>query len=166
MIADSGRVRRLTPDGVVATEAQGLITNSTKGLTTLPGLWGREQGVATDPQGNAVIVDPAAGRIVLVARDGRATPLWQPAGWAQRLTGGRWGWRPSGVAMMGATYYVVDEWIGPALLAEFVGSPRVSQVDAQGHVTRIAAIGDWGVRGAALALLLVLLSIVASRRRR
>ena len=64
VIADSGRVRRLTPDGVVATEAQGLITNSTKGLTTLPGLWGREQGVATDPQGNAVIGNEDVAQLV------------------------------------------------------------------------------------------------------
>ena len=113
-----------------------------------------------------MVVDPEAGRIIRVDRQGRATPIWEPAGLAQRLTGGRWGWRPAGVAMMGQTYYVVDEWMGPALIGDLVGSPRVSQVDASGTVTRIASVADWIARVAVVALVVVVFSTLFARRRR
>ena len=166
VVVDSGNIRRVAADGSVHTEASHVVTDSHRGLTSLPGLWGREEGVATDRDGNAVVVDAAAGRIVHISRTGTVTPIWEPAGWPQRLSGGRWGWRPAGVAMMGTTYYVVDEWMGPALLGGLIGSPRVSQVDRAGHVTRIAAVSDWIVRGALGAFLLIVVSLVASRRQR
>ena len=166
VVADSGNIRRISRLQRVTTEAQGVVTNSHLGLTAITGLWGRELGVATDLTGAAVVVDPEAGRVVHVSREGRATPIWEPAGFSQRVSGGRWGWRPAGVAMMGSTYYVLDEWMGPALLADLIGSPRVSQVDAQGHVTRIAAVGNWSVRAAAAALLLVMISATWTRVRR
>lgn len=166
LVADSGNVRRVDPDGTVRTEARGVFTDSHLGLTATPGLWARELGIASARNGDAVVVDPEAGRIIRVDRGGRATPIWEPAGLAQRLSGGRWGWRPAGVAMMGATYYVADEWMGPALVGDLIGSPRISQVDAAGHVTRIAAVSDWTARLATLALLVVLASVLFARRRR
>lgn len=159
VVLDSGDVRRISPLGVVRTEALGVASNSRMGLISAPGLWAREQGVATDRAGNAVIVDPAAGRVVHVDRNGHATAIWEPAGLPQRISGGRWGWRPAGVAMMGRTYYVLDEWMGPALIADLIGSPRLSQVDDGGHVTRIATVSSAMVRSAAAALLVVLLSV-------
>lgn len=165
VVADSGNIRRVSPLSVVRSEAIGVVTNSHLGRTNTPGLWGRELGVATDASGAAVVVDPEAGRVVHVNRDGRATPIWEPAGFSQRVSGGRWGWRPVGVAMMGRSYYVLDEWMGPALLSALIGSPRLSQVD-EGRVTRILSIGDWTVRLAASALAIVLISAVWSRRRR
>ena len=164
VIVDSGNVRRLSLERVT-TEARGVVTNSHLGLIGAPGLWGRELGVATDISGAAVVVDPEAGRIVHISRAGHVTPIWEPAGLSQRISGGRWGWRPAGVAMMGTTYYVLDEWMGPALLADLIGSPRLSQVDARGQVTRIVAVGNWTVRAAAMALAVVLLSLVLTRRR-
>lgn len=165
VVADSGNIRRVSRSQRVTTEARAVVTNSHVGLTGVSGLWERELGVATDLTGATVVVDPEAGRVVHVSREGRATPMWEPAGFSQRVSGGRWGWRPAGVAMMGSTYYVLDEWMGPALLADLIGSPRVSQVDAQGHVTRIAAVANRSVRAAAAALLIVIISIVWTRRR-
>ncbi|MEI6245495.1 MAG: hypothetical protein WCQ64_10670 [Acidobacteriota bacterium] len=166
VVADSGNVRRLSGLHVLRTEATGVVTDSHLGLINVPGLWGRELGVATDASGAAVVVDPEAGRIVRVERTGRVTPLWEPTGFAQRISGGRWGWRPNGVAMTGRAYYVLDEWMGPALIADLIGSPRVSLVDAEGHVTRIAAVADWTVRAATAALLIVALSTLWMRRGR
>lgn len=166
LLADSGKIRRISPEGEVRTEARGVLTDSRRGLTSAPGLWARELGIAAARNGDAVVVDPEAGRIIRVDRQGHATPIWEPAGLAQRLTGGRWGWRPAGVAMMGQTYYVVDEWMGPALIGDLIGSPRVSQVDASGTVTRVASVADWIARCAAVALVVVVASTLFARRRR
>ncbi len=168
VIADSGNIRRMSLSYTVRTEALGVITNSHEGLTAIPGLWGREIGVATDATGAAVVVDPEARRIVRVERDGRATPIWEPAGLPERVSGGRWGWRPAGVAFVDHAYYVVDDWLGPTLIADLVGSPRLSRVDAGGRVTRIAAVTNRTVQAATVAMLLVLLSLMwkALRSRR
>jgi hypothetical protein len=159
VIADSGNIRRMSPLYTVRTEAVGVITDSRQGLTGIPGLWGRQLGVATDATGAAVVVDPEARHIVRIDRAGRATPIWEPAGFPERVSGGRWGWRPAGVALVGRTYYVVDAWMGPTLIADLVGSPRLSRVDENGGVTRIAAITNRTVQAATAAFLLVLLSL-------
>lgn len=166
VVADSGNIRRVSPLQNVQTEARGVVTNSRVGLINTPGLWGRELGVATDGTGAAVVVDSAAGRIVRVGRDGQVTPIWEPARLAQRVSGGRWGWRPAGVAVLGSTYYVLDEWMGPALLADLIGSPRLSQVDRDGRVTRIATVPDWTVRAAAAVLGFIVASLLWARRQR
>jgi hypothetical protein len=165
VIADSGDIRRMSTLFTVRTEAQRAVTNSRTGLTDIPGLWGRELGVATDLTGAALVVDPAAGRIVHVDRTGRVTPMWAPGGVAQRMSGGSWGWRPAGVAMLGSTYYVLDQWMGPTLLADIIGSPRLSQVDAGGRVTRIASVSNGTVRAAAVAIVLIAVSAVWTRVR-
>lgn len=165
LVIDDGNIRRVSPNGAVATEALNVVTDSHIGLINAPGLWGREIGVAADSRSEAVVVDPAAGRVVHVDRGGRAVTLWAPAGVSQRLTGGRWGWRPSGVAMLGRTYYVVDEWVGPALIADIVGSPRVTQVDDQGHLTHIASVPGWTARIGGVLLLIVLLSLLFRRKK-
>lgn len=166
VVADSGNIRRVSRLQNVRTEARGVVTNSRVGLVNTPGLWGRELGVAADSTGAAVVVDPAAGRIVRVDRSGHVTPIWEPAGFAQRVSGGRWGWRPAGIAMLGRSYYVLDEWMGPALMADLIGSPRLSQVDGDGRVTRIASVSDWTVRAAAGALVFIAASVLWARRRR
>lgn len=161
---DDGNIRRITASGVVRTEALGVVTDSHIGLVNAPGLWGREIGIASDPQSEAVVVDPAAERIVHIDRAGHARILWAPDGWWERFTRGRWGWHPSGVAMLGRTYYVADEWIGPALIADIIGSPRVMQVDDAGHVTRIASVPGWTVRIGGVLLLIVLVSLLFGRK--
>ena len=103
--------------------------------------------------------------MVHIDRGGRAVTLWAPAGWSQKISGGRWGWRPSGVAMLGRTYYVVDEWAGPALIGDIVGSPRVTQVDDQGHVTRVASVPGWTVRIGGVLLLIVLVSLAFRKKK-
>jgi hypothetical protein len=163
-VIDNGSIRRIAANGFVVTEALNVVTDSRIGLVNAPGLWAREIGIAADHRSEAVVVDPAAGRVVHIDRGGRAVPIWEPSGWSQRATGGRWGWRPSGVALMGRTYYVVDEWVGPALIADIVGSPRVSQVDDQGRVTKIATVPGWTVRIGGVLLIVVLLSLLFRRR--
>lgn len=164
VMADSGNIRRITVDGRVRTEATAVVTNSRVGLLHTMGLWGREIGVAASPTGDTVVVDPAAGRIVNIDRHGRATPIWEPTGFAQRVSRGRWGWRPAGVAMLGSTYYVLDDWMGPAIFADLIGSPRLSQVDQNGHVVRVASVPNWLVRAAVASLLVALLAWAVSRR--
>jgi hypothetical protein len=67
--------------------------------------------------------------------------------------------------MRGRTFFVLDEWIGPALVADLVGSPRVTQIDDAGHVTRVAQVVGWTARVAAIAFALILLSLVVRRVR-
>lgn len=165
LVVDNGAIRRVAPNGMVTTEALKVVTDSRIGLTNTTGLWARELGIAADHRSEAVVVDPAAGRVVHIDRHGLAVPMWEPAGWSQRITGGRWGWRPSGVAVLGRTYYVVDEWVGPAIIADMVGSPRVMQVDDQGRVTKIASVPGWTVRIAGALLVVVLVSLLFRRRK-
>lgn len=165
LVIDDGNIRRIDGTGRVVTEAVGVVTNSRIGLVHAPGLWAREIGIAADYRSEAVVVDPAAGRVVHVDRSGHAVTMWAPSGWSQRVTGGRWGWRPSGVAMLGRTYYVVDEWMGPALIADIVGSPRVLQLDDQGHVTRITSVPGWTARIGGGLLIVVLLSLLFRKRK-
>lgn len=165
LVIDNGSIRRVLSTGLVQTEAVHVVTDSHIGFVDAPGLWAREIGIAADPQSEAVVVDSAAGRVVHIDRGGHAVTMWAPTGWAQRLTGDRWGWRPSGVALLGRTYYVLDEWIGPALVADMVGSPRVMQVDEQGHVTRIASVPGWTARIGGLLLLVVVASLLFRRSR-
>jgi hypothetical protein len=164
LVIDNGSIRRIAPNGMVVTEALNVVTDSRIGLTNTTGLWAREIGIAADHRSEAVVVDPAAGKVVHIDRAGHAVAMWEPSGWTERATGGRWGWRPSGVALLGRTYYVVDEWVGPALIADIVGSPRVSQVDDQGRVTRIASVPGWSVRIGGIFLIVVLLSLLFRRR--
>ena len=165
LIIDDGNIRRVSPLGHVTTEARAVVTDSHIGLINTPGLWAREIGIAADAESEAVVVDPEAGRVVHIDRSGRMVTLWAPSGWSQKVTGGRWGWRPSGVAMLGRTYYVADEWVGPALIADIVGSPRVMQVDDQGHVTRVASVPGWTARIGGVLLMIVALSLVFRRRK-
>lgn len=163
LVIDSGDIRRVTPVGMVVTEAQGVVTDSHIGLVNTMGLWAREVGIAADKNSEAVVVDPAAGRIIHVDRGGHAVPMWEPAGWSQQLTGGRWGWRPAGVALADDAYYVLDEWTGPAIIADIVGSPRVTRIDATGRMTRVVAVYGWTARIGAVLLVLVLASLVWRR---
>ncbi len=165
LVIDNGNIRRVRTNGMVVTEALHVVTDSHIGLVNAPGLWAREIGIAADHQSEAVVVDPAAGRVVHVDRAGHAVTMWAPAGWSQRLTGGRWGWRPSGVALLGHTYYVVDEWMGPVILADIVGSPRVMQIDDQGHVTRIASVPGWTARISGILLLIVVMSLIFRKKK-
>jgi hypothetical protein len=164
LVIDDGNIRRISRNGTVVTEARGVVTDSHIGLINIPGLWAREVGIAADDRSEAVVVDPEAGRVVHIDRSGRAVTMWAPAGWSQKLTRGRWGWRPSGVALLGRTYYVVDEWVGPALIGDIVGSPRVTEVDDQGHVTRVASVPGWTARIGGVLLLIVLLSLLFRRK--
>ena len=165
LVIDDGSIRRIDSAGSVVTEAVNVVTDSHFGITDAPGLWAREIGIAADHNSQAVVVDPAAGRVVHVDRGGHAVTMWAPSGWSQRMTGGRWGWRPSGVAMLGRTYYVVDEWLGPAIIADLIGSPRVTQVDEQGRVTRIASVPGWTARIGGVLLIVVLLSLIFRKRK-
>lgn len=166
LVIDDGNIRRVSANGRVTTEALGVVTDSHAGFVNAPGLWAREIGIAADQQSEAVVVDPAAGRIVHVDRRGLATTVWAPSGFSQRVTGGRWGWRPFGVAVLGHTYYVVDEFVGPALVADIVGSPRVMQIDDQGHVTRVASVPGWTVRIGGVLLLIVAGSFLFRRTKK
>ncbi len=165
LVIDDGNIRRVARNGNVVTEAAHVVTDSRIGLVNTPGLWAREIGIAADDRSEAVVVDPAAGRVVHIDRAGRAVALWEPSRWAQRVTGGRWGWRPSGVAMLGRTYYVLDEWMGPALIADIVGSPRVMQIDDQGRITRVASVPGWTARIGGVLLIVVLISFLFRKRR-
>ena len=165
VVADSGDIRRVDPLGRVTTEARGVVSNRAGDVPGQAGLWNRTSGVATDADGAAVVVDPAAGKITRIARDGRARVLWQSSGVMNLLTASHWGWRPVGVAMAGRSYYVLEEWPLPSILADLVGSPRLSHMADDGTVTRVASVADWTVRGAAILLLIILLSVWRSRRR-
>jgi sugar lactone lactonase YvrE len=158
VVADSGNVRRINSGGVVRTEAVGVLTGTTGAVTRRAGLWGHTMGVATDTDGSAVVIDYAARRIIRVARDGRVRELWHSAGLANAITRSGWGWRPTGVAMLGSSYYVMETWPLPSLLADLVGSPRLLLVQPDGSSTPVASVSNWLVRAAALLLVVTLAS--------
>jgi hypothetical protein len=157
VFADSGNIRRASADGDVRTEALGVATNSKLGLMTRTGLWERELGVATNFDGDAVVVDPEQRRIISVDRRGHARAMWVSRGF---------GWRPSGVAVVGRTFYVLEERPLPGLLADLVGTPRLLHVDETGRVTRVLTVSNWLVRGAFGILMVIVVSGIFSTARR
>jgi drug/metabolite transporter (DMT)-like permease len=164
IVADSGNVRRIDESGVVKTEAVGVLTGTTGGLPQRIGLWNHSMGVAADVDGSAVVVDYAARRIIRVSRGGQTSVLWQSGGWANALTRHGWGWRPTGVAMMGRTFYVMEDWPLPGLLADLIGSPRVLQVNRDGSYTRVTSAWSLLARVSATLLLVMTFSWVTTRR--
>ena len=165
VVIDTGSIRRIDPIGAVRTEAKGVVTGETGGSPLRVGLWNYTMGAATDVDGAAVVVDYAAKRIVRVARDGRATELWHSGGLANALTRRAWGWRPTGVAMLGSSFYVLEELPLPPLLADLIGSPRLLHVERDGTTTRVVTVSGMLVRVAAALLLLTLLSWWRTARR-
>lgn len=166
VVADSGNIRRVTLDGAVTTESTGTVSDSEAGLVGRLGLWDRTVGVATDADGSAVIVDYPAGRVLRVARDGRASELWRSGGFGNSITGSRWGWQPTGVAVVTTGFYVMEDWALPPLLADLAGSPRILLVKPDGSTTRVVAIASWPVRLFAILTLIIILSTIRPRRRR
>lgn len=166
LVADSGNIRRMSTVWQVRTESVGTISDPAGGVIGQPGLWDRTVGLASDADGSALVVDYPAGRIVRVTRDGRATELWRSRGWANRLTGSRWGWRPTGVAALQSGFYVMEDWAMPALVADLVGAPRILLLKPDGSYERVASVSSWFFRVLALLAILIAGSALRTRRRR
>ena len=165
VVVDSGNVRRVTRSGVVTTESVGSISNPEAGLFGQVGLWDHTIGVAIAADGSAVVVDYPAGRVVSVARDGRATELWRSTGIANWVSGGRWGWRPTGVAILQSGYYVMEDWALPSLAADLVGSPRILLVQ-NGSSEVVVSISSMFLRVATLLVIIILVSGIRGLRKR
>ena len=164
VVADGGNIRRVTALGHVTTESLHAVSDAPGGLVGQAGLWDHAMGVAADADGSAVVVDYPAHRIVRIARDGRARELWHSGGLANWITGLRWGWRPTGVAMLRSGAYVMEDWPMPALAADLVGSPRILLVRPDGSYDHVVAVSSWFARILTLLVIVVVLSWARARR--
>ena len=170
VVADSGNIRRVALDGRVTTESLRTVTDADSGVPSRLGLWDRVVGVATDADGSAVVVDLPARRIARIARDGSAREIWRSNGWASAISGSRWGWRPTGVAMTPTGFYVLEDWPLPSFAADLVGSPRVLFVNRDGSSKTVVSVSSMMLRGlTGLSLVIVFSAIrsaIQARRRR
>jgi hypothetical protein len=156
IVADSGNIRRMTPEGYVSTESLGTVTDAGDGVAARLGLWDRPIGVAADIDGAAIVVDLPARRIVRIERNGQAQEIWRS----------HWGRRPTGVAMTAGGYYVLEDWPMPSFIADLVGSPRVLFVNRDGSSRTIVTVSNWTVRGLAVLTVVIVFSALRSRRGR
>ncbi len=166
VVVDSGNVRRVSQTGLVTTESRGTVSNVPSGLLNTLGLWDHTIGVATDATGAAIVVDDPAHRVVRIDRGGHATEIWRAGGLANRLTGSRWGWRPTGVAVLPSGYYVMEDWPLPEMLADLVGVPRILQIHPDGSSQVVVSVSSWLVRAVVLLMIVIALSWMAARRTR
>ena len=136
------------------------------GVLGVPGLWDHVIGVAADATGSAVIVDYPARRILRVDRTGRTQQLWRSEGVGNWLTGGRWGWRPTGVAMLQSSFYVMEDWALPGLVADLVGSPRILLVRPDGSSETVVAVSSLVLRALSALIVVIAFSWLRPRAQR
>lgn len=166
LVADSGNLRRVGPLGQVRTESVGSISDTDAGVSGHLGLWDRTMGVVAATDSSAIVVDYPARRIAQIAPGGRAREIWRSGGWANALTGGRWGWRPTGVALLQSGFYVMEDWAMPPLAADLIGVPRVLVVRADGSTERVVSVFSWFVRAFVALTVVIMLSAQRARRGR
>jgi len=167
-LVDDGHLRRVLRDGNVSTLARDLVARAAGGLPGRGGLWNHSMGMAVDAAHRVYIVDYSRRRIVRFDAAEGAKEIYRSEGIANRITGGSWGWRPTGVATAGGEVFVMEDWPLPPLLADLVGSPRILRIAPDGRAETIAAVSSTGMRlavSAALAVIVLLLYRLFRRRR-
>jgi len=97
-IVDTGHLRRVSPGGSVVTLVRDIAAPAPGGLPGRGGLWNHSMGMAVDSHGEVYIVDYRNSHILRWEQDSGATVVFRSKGWANRITGGSTGWRPTGVA--------------------------------------------------------------------
>lgn len=166
LVADSGNLRRVTEQQEVRTESRGTISDPAAGLVGQAGLWDRTIGLVAALDGSAIVVDEPGRRITHIGRDGSTREVWRSRGWANAVSGSRWGWRPTGIAVLQSGFYVMEDWAMPTLAADLIGTPRITLVRPDGSIQRVVSVSSWLVRLlTGLTLVIVVSAIQASRRR-
>jgi len=167
-LVDEGHLRTVLRDGSVTTSARDFVALAAGGLPARGGLWNHSMGAAVDASQRVYVVDYSRHRIVRFDATEGAREIHRSAGIANRVTGGSWGWRPTGVAFAGGEVFVMEDWPLPPLLAGLVGSPRILRIALDGSAETIAAVSSTGMRiavSAALAVIVLLLFRLFRHRR-
>jgi hypothetical protein len=152
-IADDGNLRRVSPDGTVATLERGIVSASVGGLPHLGGLYNHHLGVATDSHNTVYFVDYGRRRILRWDPVSGVHVVAESRGVANWLTRGSWGWRPTGVAAMGDSVWVMEDWGLPTFAADLIGNPRVRKISPDGRSTTLVAIYSQAARAFAATVL-------------
>lgn len=134
-LTDSFSVRKVTMDGTVTTLARNVVAENASGNPAgrIPLL-----GIAVDAQGNVFVADWANQRILKIAPDGQLATLIR----AEEP------WFPTGVAIRGDDFYILEESHTPAFIP---AGTRVRKLSPDGTVRVLATIGENGVPSASLS---------------
>lgn len=152
-VVDDGNLRRVAPDGTVATLARNIVTRNVGGLPFRGGLWNHSMGVAVAATGDVYIVDYSRQRIVRYRADGQVATFFQSSGLANTLTRGGWGWRPVGIAILGDDIFILEDWPLPRFASDLIAVPRLTRLRPDGHREKIAGVAGTPARTVAIALL-------------
>lgn len=164
-VADSNRVLRVPPGGPAAVLAGGYDAGSADGEGAAA-RFDRPMGLAVDDSGNVYVADYGNRRVRRITPTREVTTVYRET----------WPWMPTGVAVLGPDVYVLEragDYYGRTLppltlipaVADFVGSPRVLRLGADGRavtlvsvrrravvftvslaLVAVAALGAWGLR--------------------
>jgi sugar lactone lactonase YvrE len=165
-VVDDGDVRRIETDGRVSTLARGLFSPIAGGLPGIGGLYNHHMGIAVEADGAIYVVDYGRKHIVRWESSAGARVVFESRGIGNWLTGGGWGWRPTGVAVEKNSILVMEEWSLPRLLGGLVGDPRIFRVAPDGNRSCVVAVRNWPARITLIALAAGGLLIIFRRRNR
>jgi hypothetical protein len=165
-LVDEGNLRRVSADGTATTLQRGIFSTAAGGLPGVGGLYNHHMGVAVDADGTVYVVDYGQKHVVRwdAVHGGRV--VFQSRGIANWLSGGGWGWRPTGVAVEKNSILVMEDWGLPTFAAELIGNPRVSRILADGKVTTVVAVANGMTRLLTAATLLVFVMVFVWYRKR
>jgi len=118
----NGRVRRISPDGIIATVAGGLITDTLQ----------RPSGLALDSKGTLYFTDPAIDEILQMPLNGRLTTI---AGTGLPGSSGDGG--PARFAMLSSPIGVAVDGLGQVTVAD-TGNNRLRRIKTDGTMAPFA----------------------------
>jgi len=170
-VSDSGHLRRVLPSGEVETLARNVVGTGPGGLPGDRGLFNHSMGVAVfgaEGTETVYVVDRYRRNIVAWSTTRGPLVIFRSRGLANAISGGGWGWFPTGVAATHDGIYVMESWPLPSALAGLVGSPRIFKLEANGHTVEVVRVASLPLRGGALtaAFLLAAGAGLALHRRR
>ena len=155
-LTDSGNLRRVAPDGSVTTLGRGVVSDKVAGVPNQNGMFNHSMGMTVDAAGNVYIVDRGPRHVLRLSPDGRWTRF--PSPWLRT---------PSGVAVAGNDFYIMELWPLPRFASELVGNPRIRRISADGEETTVVAVASTPARaGTAVLLAVIVAGVVEWRRKR
>ena len=118
----NGRVRRISPDGIISTVAGGLITDTLQ----------RPSGLALDSNGTLYVTDPAIDEIMQMPLNGRLTNI---AGTGSPGSSGDGG--PARFAMLSSPSGIAIDGVGQVIIAD-TGNNRLRRIKTDGTMAPFA----------------------------
>lgn len=139
-VADGAFVRRVTPDGTVATLNKEPLTQMR---------WDEDlMGLALDANAHVYVADYSGRRVLELAPDGKIGRVYETGGWL---------WSPTGVTVSGQELYLLEHLRMPlVILGDLRIGPyaRIRKISKDGSATHLATL--WGVNTRTFAVVLLL----------